>query len=318
MTGVTRERLERARQIDLLSYLQTHEPHELIRQGPNRYVTATHDSLVISNGKWNWHSRGIGGASALDFLIKVRGVGFVDAVEQLTGASAPFIPAFRPPPPKPRVLYMPKALRYSSNAVSYLQKRGIHPDIIGKCLRAGLLYEARHVGMAVCVFVGKDGSGRERFGCMRAIFGDIKLDAPGSDKRYSFRLPADNSGSRHLAVFESPIDALSHATIQLREGWDWNGHRLSLCGTSDVALIAFLERNPQINRVALCLDNDAPGQAAVERIMVRLAADERFSHLRVSVHPPPNGKDYNEALLHAISLERKEKPPRRREAAISI
>jgi hypothetical protein len=42
-----------------------------------------------------------------------------------------------------------------------------------------------------------------------------------------------------VAVFEAPIDALSHATLQELEGWKWNGYRLSLGGTSHVALTSF-------------------------------------------------------------------------------
>ena len=85
MPGVTKEQIERAKEWDLLSYLQVYEPHEVKRCGGNEYRTITHDSLKISNGKWHWHSRGIGGRTALDYLIKVRGMGFVDAVETLCG-----------------------------------------------------------------------------------------------------------------------------------------------------------------------------------------------------------------------------------------
>ena len=46
----------------------------------NVYCTKTHDSLRISNGKWCWFSRGIGGASALDYLIKVNGYSFMEAM----------------------------------------------------------------------------------------------------------------------------------------------------------------------------------------------------------------------------------------------
>ncbi len=35
-------------------------------------------SLKISNGKWIWWSRGIGGRSALDYLIKVKGYSFLE------------------------------------------------------------------------------------------------------------------------------------------------------------------------------------------------------------------------------------------------
>ena len=66
--------LERVRQIDLLSYLREFEPSNLVKvKGTsNVYCTAEHDSLKISNGKWYWWSRGFGGYSALDYLIKVK------------------------------------------------------------------------------------------------------------------------------------------------------------------------------------------------------------------------------------------------------
>ena len=44
--------LEEAKEWDLLSYLMVHEPEELKKSGPEEYRTKTHDSLVISNGKW--------------------------------------------------------------------------------------------------------------------------------------------------------------------------------------------------------------------------------------------------------------------------
>ncbi len=58
-------------------------------------------------------------------------------------------------------------------------------------------------------------------------------------KDITFVIPPQSPGSRHVAVFEAPIDALSHATLQELEGWKWNGYRLSLGGTSHVALTSF-------------------------------------------------------------------------------
>ncbi|OUP03903.1 hypothetical protein B5F35_17865 [Anaeromassilibacillus sp. An200] len=74
------EAIERARQVDLLTYLQTCEPQELVHVSGNVYCTRTHDSLRISNGKWCWFSRGTGGYSALDYLIKVNGYSFLEAI----------------------------------------------------------------------------------------------------------------------------------------------------------------------------------------------------------------------------------------------
>ena len=85
--------LERARQIDLLSYLREFEPGNLVKvKGTsNVYCTAEHDSLKISNGKWYWWSQGFGGYTALDYLIKVREYGFVEAVEILTGQTWSYV-----------------------------------------------------------------------------------------------------------------------------------------------------------------------------------------------------------------------------------
>ena len=72
-----------------LTYLRDCEPSNLVKvKGTkNVYCTAEHDSLKISNGKGYWWSRGFGGVSALDYLMKVRGFGFVESIEILTGRS---------------------------------------------------------------------------------------------------------------------------------------------------------------------------------------------------------------------------------------
>ena len=44
------EAIEKARSVDLLTYLKTYEPYELVRCGNNVYCTKSHDSLKISNG----------------------------------------------------------------------------------------------------------------------------------------------------------------------------------------------------------------------------------------------------------------------------
>ena len=163
MAWINKEQLEEVRRIDLLTYFQEREPHELVHSAPGEYRTKSHGSLVMSKGKWCWNRGGVGGVSAPDY------------------------------------------------------------------------------------------------------------------------------------------------------------HYLSLGGTSDVALVSFLERNPQIKRISLCLDADDAGRKATGKIMKSLAGDERFSHIEVTAEPPPVGKDYNEALLHAVGLERaKKQAGHRRDAGFSI
>lgn len=308
--GVSVKMVTRARQTDLLTYLSEKEPHELIRCNGSEYRTKSHGSLVISHGLWYWHRGGVGGASALDYLIKVRGMDFVAAVEAVCGeraepAPAPSSPQKKPPKPRePREFALPALTRFAAHTLPYLQRRGIHSEVISRCLRAGTLYESRYKGESVCVFVGHDQDGKARFACMRGVYSDLKQDVFGSDKHYSFHITPENPDSTDLAVYEAPIDALSGATLRLLDGEGVDCYRLSLGGTSPVALFSFLERHPQIERVSLCLDADEAGREATAKIQTLLSEEERFAHIRVRDTPPPVGKDYNNTLRQIVEQDR--------------
>ena len=103
------------------------------------------------------------------------------------------------------------------------------------------------------------------------------------------------------------------------QGWKWDGYRLSLGGTSPVALVSFLERHPEIRKVNLYMDNDLAGIVNARKIRRLLSTDDRFQHIRVGIHPPREGKDYNDKLLCVLRQSR-DQPHRSRpkEAAISI
>ena len=79
------ELVEKARKIDLPTYFEMFEPGQLKRLSFGVYCTNEHDSLKMSNGKWFWWSRGVGGKNAIDFLMKCRQYRFQDAVLLLTG-----------------------------------------------------------------------------------------------------------------------------------------------------------------------------------------------------------------------------------------
>ena len=87
MPYIEAEALQQARRVDLLSWMQANEPWNIVRISANNYCTKEHDSLKISNGKWYWFPRGIGGRSALDYLIKVKELPFIEAVERIAGHS---------------------------------------------------------------------------------------------------------------------------------------------------------------------------------------------------------------------------------------
>lgn len=292
------------KQIDLLAYLQERETDELVKIGPSAYATKTHDSLKLSNSKWFWWSRGIGGKSALDYLIKVRDMNFVDAVRHLSDCR------LTPPPSKPskataperKRLLLPPMHNDPFQAVSYLESRGIELGIIEHCINAGVIYESRRGSLSNVVFVGRSGD-TPKYAAMRGCRGRFRGEAEGSDKRYSFRL-ADNPCNPEVHVFESAIDALSFATILNMQGRDWTKENLlSLGGVPPVsarageenvpvALVQYLNDNPNAEALRLHLDNDPAGLNAAALISALLSAK-----YKVSIETPETGKDMNDHLL---------------------
>ena len=98
MAYFTPEDIQQAKQLDLLTYLQINEPDQLVRVSSDTYCTKEHDSLKISNGKWHWFSRQTGGKTALDYLVKVKGCSFMEAMEAVAGRAAIPPPSRAPVP----------------------------------------------------------------------------------------------------------------------------------------------------------------------------------------------------------------------------
>ena len=319
MPFIPSKTIEKARQMDLLTYLRVFEPDELVHIGGNHYCTREHDSLKISNGKWYWFSRGFGGCNALDYLIKVKEVPFMEAVERISGQVAYLPPTqtHATKPEKEKVLLLPKASRGATRAYNYLRSRGIDGELIDHCLRTGRLYESLpHHNV---VFVGLDRYNKPRYANLRGINSDFIGEANGSDKRFSFSIPAQNSTTLHL--FESAIDLLSYATLVKRHGGNWQrDHLLSLAGvykpkenlqesSLPLTLKQYLSDHPNIQRIILRLDNDKAGRYMAKALMELLS--DRFV---VAVKTPPQGKDFNDYLCMELGIpitHRKEKAKER-------
>ena len=306
MPYYTEEQIKATRSIDLLTYLQTYEPTELVHIRGNTYCTRDHDSLKISNGKWYWWSRGFGGNSALDYLIKVKGLQFVEAMRILTDNSKDFQLStpniFNKDNHKAeRKLLLPERSETNLEVIRYLTGRGIDRDIIRDCINEGLLYES--LPYHNCIFVGYDENGKAAYACYRATNGERLMgDAAGSDKKYSFRV---NRAGSTLHVFESAIDLLSYATIMKMRTGEWRAEpMLSLGGVYapspnrpnmkiPVALDNALDNNTAITKIALHLDSDYAGRKAAESI-----AEQLGDKYDIRNEPPPVGKDCNDYLMH--------------------
>lgn len=309
MPYIAPEVITEAKRMDLLTYLREYEPGELVKFSSNTYTTRTHDSLKISNGKWMWWSRGIGGKSALDYLIKVRGMEFVEAVQTIMGNGSVSFPVYENTNSyENQPLLLPEKSPTADVVFDYLFGRGIDFEIINYCLDNELIIESLPYHNAV--FIGYDKEKEPKYAAYRATNQSrIMGDCTGSKKQYSFRLTAENTGDVHL--FECAIDLLSYASLEKMAGRDWRKDNLvSLAGvylpkekiedsTTPVALVKYLNEKPQSKKIFLHFDNDNAGRKASLALKTILP-----SKYEVIDSPPPCGKDYNDFLCFQLGIRR--------------
>ena len=307
MAYYSQSAISRAKEMDLLTYLQTYEPDELVRISGNTYTTKTHDSLKISNGMWMWWSRGIGGKSAVDYLVKVCGMSFIEAISLITKDENVLSKPYRKPQYKTkRKLILPPRADNNDIAVEYLKQRGINEDVISYFVEREMIYQSSP--MNNIVFVGFDEKGVPKYAGMRGTDEYRYIsDAFGSDKRFPFRLVNKNNTNIH--IFEGAIDLLSYATLLYERGSDFKSQNLfSLSGVYQPSnkmnnvklphsLNKVLEDNPQIKTVCLHLDNDTTGRKAAEVISDLLKDKYTVETDFVSV-----GKDVNDYLCSLKNL----------------
>ena len=310
MPYIAPEVITEAKRMDLLTYLREFEPGELVKFSRNTYTTKTHDSLKISNGKWMWWSRGIGGKSALDYLIKVRGMDFVEAVRTIMGNGSVSYPTYENSNSyEQQPLLLPKRSSTSNVVVEYLFGRGIDYEIINECLDKELIIES--LPYHNVVFIGYDENKEPKYAAYRATNQSrIMGDCTGSKKQYSFRLTAENTGEVHL--FECAIDLLSYATLLKLDGKDWRQFNLvSLAGVYSpkqkiedskvpITLNRLLEKDKTIRRIVLHLDNDVAGRKATKALQTILPKE-----YEVVDEPPVYGKDVNDFLCKRLGIKEK-------------
>jgi len=310
--------IQEAKKMDLLTYLKNYEPYELMHVSGNTYCTRTHDSLKISNGKWCWWSRGIGGKSALDYLIKVKDYSFLEAVETIMGQAAIQPPVFMPAKEKiKKSLLLPPRHDNADTVTTYLTGRGIDEEIVRFCINTNRIYESHsqsktndkvHIN---AVFIGFDNDCNPRYASLRGVGTDFKGEATGSDKYYSFSMPASYANDT-VHLFESAIDLLSYATILKLEGRDYSRENLlSLAGVYQpkkqieeskvpAALTQFLQNYPHVKKVVLHLDNDYVGRLAAKAIMTVLPKQYVSQTFVFSRHK--DIKDMNDCLCLRLGL----------------
>ena len=268
MPGVTQEQIAAARRMSAIEFLQKYRPNSLVKSSARgEYQLAEHDSFKINaeSSLWHWKSRDIGGKSALNYLIYVEGVPFVEAVRLLCEESPGYVPTPHEQVERKRPPFrLPPIAENCDRITRYLLGRGISNAVIQYCIERKILYESAEYHN--CVFLGKNAQGVPKYAALRGIYDygkPFKREAPGSQKQYGFCIPPMQPGTT-VAVFEAAIDAMAEMTLC---GDAADKYRLSLGGVSSsgkepLALQEFLRQHPEITTIELRLDNDAKGRMA--------------------------------------------------------
>lgn len=310
MPYIPPEIVEKAKEMDVLTYLQNYEPNELVKVGNGTYSTKTHDSIRISNGLWNWFSRGVGGKNAVSYLMKVKNYSFLDAIQTIIGNVSVKQPViYREEKKEKTEFVLPLKSINSERAKRYLLKRGIDLEIINECINSGLIYESEPNHNVV--FLGTDEEKKYKYAFFRGT-NDTRFmgESKGSDKAYTFRLLSNNESER-VHLFESAIDLLSYATLLKMKNIDWkNENMISLGGVNKpseeqevndkipIAIIKFLENNSNIKQIYLHFDNDEIGEKASKALMEKLS-----NKYEVIDNRPPVGKDCNDYLKYVLDFQ---------------
>ena len=166
---VTKEQIERARNVDMVEFLERTEGFSVKKSG-NGYRCDKHDSLFITNDRrgWYWNSRDEGGNNAIAFCMKIYGQSFTEAVKSLCGdiqmeyspkyntkkkSSEEKIEAHR----LPEQDHKENGQRNYSNVIAYLCKtRGLEYNIVNQLIYDRKLYQG--IGYSGLQLVGYDSS----------------------------------------------------------------------------------------------------------------------------------------------------------------
>lgn len=316
----TSDQIRKARQTDMLSYFERQnelarkagkiEPYVIEQEG-GQYRLKDHSGLLFQQNFWNQRGTNQGG-NMLDFLTNIERMSFKDAVEHLLHDE---LNLQRVDPEKryqkPKIEFkLPEDFGTFRRTIAYLTKtRGLDAEIVLGEIRKGNLYEDKQYHNAV--FVGRDEQGDPVWAQKRATLSEVKivLEQPGSDARYPYFY--GNRDSKTVVVVESPIEALSYATMIKMNGNDPTKVAiLALGGVHDTGLDQYLKNNRHVENIVTATNNDygekpdeIKGREGAERIRQKY---EKRGYYVKSVFP--KGNDWNDDLRALRAEERAKKP----------
>lgn len=318
MALYTQEQIDKANQTNLEEFLQ--QKGERLRKTGSESVliykdsTGEHDSISVRRNRWYDH-KNMRGGYPLKFMQEFYGMNFRTAMKELLHGEEPELGR-----KKNAEQEQDKAKEKEENAIkndvnpfenkmeksefilpekdsnmkrvfAYLLKtRFLDKDVVKSFVEQKTLYQEKEHGNVV--FVGTDKDGVPKSACKKSTAEQAKgfrMTVAGSDCRYGFCWRGD---SNKLYVFEAAIDLMSFITLRNDE-WKADSF-LALDGLSSKHLLQFLEDQKNIYEIFLCLDCDAAGIEACDKLK-DILIEKGYEAEKVK-REYPLYKDWNEQL----------------------
>lgn len=310
------EQITRASEINLVDYLY-HRGERLKKAGSSyRYLyrdgAGEHDSVTVYENRWYDHKNQYGGYP-IQFLQRFYNMTFKEAVADLLDGEQPNQQKTREPIQAKKSIQagehpaffvsekkefkLPEPAQNMKKLFAYLVKtRFIDQKIVQHFVHEKAMCQEKEHGNIV--FLGLDENGVPHSATKKGTMtnNSYRGTVSGSDTRYGFCHRGTNA---ILYVFEAPIDLLSFLTIY-PENWQENNY-IALDGLSSKAMLFFLEQNPQIQKIAICVDYDAAGIEAAGKFQ-DLLIEKGYEKENIK-RLYPVFKDWNEMLKAEAGLK---------------
>ena len=303
----TDEQKQRANSVDLVDFLQR-QGEKFLPSGRDKRLASDH-SITVRGSQWFDHAAEEG-SHAIDLVKRLYDLSFPEAVSLLLGGEqgVEYKQHSKNSEPEQKKLFkLPEANTNMRRVFAYLIKqRFIERNVLAEFTKANLIYEDKDYHNAVFVGVDENGVPRHAHKKSTLTIGDgFRGNVKGSDPVYSFHYISKNPYPHILFVYEAPIDMLSYISLN-QKNWQ-NASYVALNGVSEQSILRLLDLYPQLDHVVLCLDHDAAGIEANERIYDVLMERGYYSVGQAV----PKYKDWNEdlkAMHDAVPIPAEEHP----------
>ena len=317
MALYTQEQIDKANQTNLEEFLQQ-KGERLKKTGSESVLiykdsTGEHDSISVRRNRWYDH-KNMRGGYPLKFMQEFYGMNFRTAMKELLHGEEPGLgrkknneneKSVRQPekaavqenqeriacPSEKSEFILPEKDSNMKRLFAYLlQTRFLSKDVVKSFVAQKTLYQEKEHGNIV--FVGTDKEGVPKSACKKSTAEQAKgfrMTVAGSDCRHGFCWRGESS---KLYLFEAAIDLMSFITLRNDE-WKADSF-LALDGLSSKPLLQFLEEQKNIHEIFLCLDYDAAGIEACDKLKDILI--EKGYEAEKIKREYPLYKDWNEQL----------------------